>query len=273
MVATSAGARLTLASLVVTSTFPLVVARVPCTVLPSARTTWTGLSALTDSTWSQDVVTTPKWSVLMVRFLPSFLMMLPVTRSPFFITTWSAHAALTAGQTSKDKDRILILLSIIVGHALLSGIGSFRRVARGRGGRGGRPALQFVGGFHNQENHQRHNEEIDHRVEKLSIRHHRSRGSLGCGHGRVGLAVQANEQLLEVHVAEDHPDRRHDDVIHHRGHDRSEGRADDHSHGEVENVALHYERFKFLQHVCLLVPVSVVASRVLGGALLLPGND
>src|ERR1035441_10281039 len=48
MVATSAGARLTLASLVVTSTFPLVVARVPCTVLPSARTTWTGLSALSD---------------------------------------------------------------------------------------------------------------------------------------------------------------------------------------------------------------------------------
>src|ERR1035438_10451614 len=102
MVATSAGARLTLASLVVTSTFPLVVARVPCTVLPSARTTWTGLSALTDSTWSQDVVTTPKWSVLMVRFLPSFLMMLPVTRSPFFITTWSAHAAPAARQTSAD---------------------------------------------------------------------------------------------------------------------------------------------------------------------------
>src|ERR1035437_4494434 len=118
IVATSAGARLSFASLVVTSTFPLVVARFPCTVLPSPRSTWTGLSALTDSTWSQDVVTTPKWSVLMVRFLPSFLMMLPVTRSPFFITTWSAHAALTARQTSKDKDRILILLSIIVGHAL-----------------------------------------------------------------------------------------------------------------------------------------------------------
>src|ERR1035441_1108383 len=111
MVATSAGARLTLASLVVTSTFPLVVARVPCTVLPSARTTWTGLSALTDSTWSQDVVTQP---------------------------TWSAHAALTARQTSKDKDRILILLSIIVGHALLSGIGSFRRVARCSAGNGSR---------------------------------------------------------------------------------------------------------------------------------------
>src|ERR1035437_9557164 len=138
IVATSAGARLSLASLAVTSTFPLVVARVPCTVLPSARTTWTGLSALTDSTWSQDVVTTPKWSVLMVRFLPSFLMMLPVTRSPFFITTWSAHAALTARQTSKDKDRILILLSIIVGHALLSGIGSFRRVARCSAGNGSR---------------------------------------------------------------------------------------------------------------------------------------
>src|SRR5262249_60180408 len=57
-----------------------------------------------------------------------------------------------------------------------------------------------------------------------------------------------DEEVAEIHAAKRLPDGRHEDVVHQRGHDATEGGADDHTDGQVDGVATERELAKLLQH-------------------------
>ena len=59
---------------------------------------------------------------------------------------------------------------------------------------------------------------------------------------------QYHEQVREVDVSEQEPDRRHDDVIDERLHDRAERSADDDADSHVHDAALDGELAEFLEH-------------------------
>ena len=60
-----------------------------------------------------------------------------------------------------------------------------------------------------------------------------------CAHREI------HEQIAEVGVAHQQPDRRHDDVVDERRDDLAEGGADDDAYGHVHDVAAHRELFEF----------------------------
>lgn len=69
-------------------------------------------------------------------------------------------------------------------------------------------------------------------------------------HGvRRGVAQlrDVEPQLREVRVADQRPDRRHEDVVHERRDDLAERAADDDAHGHVHDVALEGELLEFLE--------------------------
>ena len=96
------------------STTAPAVAIVAFALRPSARTTFTGLSVRIDAIWSQATVTAPNWSVFTIRLFPSFLTTAPVTRSPFFSTTWSARSGPESRRARKrDAKAPELLMSLI----------------------------------------------------------------------------------------------------------------------------------------------------------------
>ena len=64
----------------------------------------------------------------------------------------------------------------------------------------------------------------------------------------VTLLDSADEVVAEVEAAGGGADHRHEDVADQRGHDATEGRADDDADREVERIALDGEVLEFLQH-------------------------
>jgi hypothetical protein len=80
-----------------------------------------------------------------------------------------------------------------------------------------------------------------------------SSSGLGSSESSVGLPVQADEQVLEIHMAKKEANRRHNDIVYERRYDRSECRANNHSHGEIEDIAPHHESFEVSQHSANIV--------------------
>jgi hypothetical protein len=66
------------------------------------------------------------------------------------------------------------------------------------------------------------------------------------------LPGKADEQVGEVHLADQPADRRHQDVLNERGNDPAEGHAQDDAHGHVQHVASHGKFFELFQHLALL---------------------
>ena len=57
-----------------------------------------------------------------------------------------------------------------------------------------------------------------------------------------------HEPVVEARRAEQRGDQRHEDRLDHRVHDLGERSADDHGHGQVDDVALHDEVLESLKH-------------------------
>src|SRR5215467_4822688 len=99
-----------------------------------------------------------------------------------------------------------------------------------------------------EEDGERDDDEIDHRVQEHAVVQRGRSGGLRGSERRERLPGQADEEVLEVHAAEEPPDRRHDDVVDERGDDRAERGAHDHTDRQVDDVAPHDERLEFAQH-------------------------
>jgi hypothetical protein len=64
--------------------------------------------------------------------------------------------------------------------------------------------------------------------------------------------IQADELVSKIYVPQRHPDRRHDDVLHQRRHNFSEGRADNHAHRKIKHIPAHRKSFEFFEHIYFL---------------------
>ena len=113
--------------------------------------------------------------------------------------------------------------------------------------------LHGVHAADHEEDGEGDDQEIDDGVqEQPVVERHRSR-PLGGGDRRVGTGdlpfLEHEEEVREVDVPQEEPDRRHQDVGYQRGDDRPEGRADDDAHRHVDDVPPHREFLELLQHV------------------------
>src|SRR5215470_15881419 len=105
-----------------------------------------------------------------------------------------------------------------------------------------------------EEDGERDDDEIDHRVQEHAVVQRGRSGGLRGSERRERLPGQADEEVLEVHATEEPPDRRHDDVVDERGDDRPERGAHDHTDRQVDDVTPHDERLELAQHG--LLPLS-----------------
>jgi hypothetical protein len=117
----------------------------------------------------------------------------------------------------------------------------------GRGGRR-RWAPESVDLLHEQENSERDNEEVNDRVDEVSVRNYRYTGLLGLIKTLVSASAEDNKEVLEVEASHYFSDGRHDDIAHKRCHDGSERGADDDADCEIENIAAHREFFELFEH-------------------------
>lgn len=99
---------------------------------------------------------------------------------------------------------------------------------------------QFVDELDAHENGEGDDGEVDHRLNKLAV-HDGDFGRIG---GLVRV-LQNDRQLAEVDSADENAQRRHDDIVNQRRSDFAEGTTDDHTDGEVDNIAAHGEGFEF----------------------------
>ena len=76
--------------------------------------------------------------------------------------------------------------------------------------------------------------------------------------GAFGRRAKHHEQVAEVEFAEHQAHDGHDDVIDQRAHDLAEGAADDHTHGQVDHVALDRKFLELLHHAHVVPPVWLV---------------
>ncbi len=75
-------------------------------------------------------------------------------------------------------------------------------------------AAHAVDLLHDQEDRERHDQEVQHHRDERPIGQHRA-VLLGFFQHFVGLAGERNEPLGEVEPARHQPKQRHDDVVHH----------------------------------------------------------
>ena len=66
-----------------------------------------------------------------------------------------------------------------------------------------------------------------------------------------------HEEVGEIHVPQEQPDRRHDDIRDQGTDDRPKGCSDDDSHCHIHYIPPHGKLFKFFQHL-FLPPFSKV---------------
>src|SRR6267142_3683318 len=127
---------------------------------------------------------------------------------------------------------------------------ALRALARGRR-RWGR-ALEPVRLAHDEKDGEGHEDEVDDRVDEHAVVQRGRAVRLGRGQRRIGPPREADEEIAEVDAAECEAERRHQQVVHERGHDGAEGHAEDDRHREVDDVATHEERLELAEHAGLL---------------------
>src|SRR5215203_2487747 len=113
-----------------------------------------------------------------------------------------------------------------------------------------------IHGFDDEEQCERHDDEVDDRVDENAIRQdHRARvlGELQrwvrAWYGR-GL-LEDDELIREVHSSHPQTDDRHHDVSDEARNDCAERQADDDAHGHVDDIAAHRELLEFPDHLFL----------------------
>ena len=105
------------------------------------------------------------------------------------------------------------------GQALRAGLG-------GRLGRGRLP--QPIDLLDYQKHAQGDDQEIENTVDENAV-------------PEACLLAQRNRELGEIHLAQQHSDRRHHHVVHQRADDLAEGPADDDAHGHIHGIAFDGE--------------------------------
>ena len=81
-----------------------------------------------------------------------------------------------------------------------------------------------------------------------------ARRPCACRRQRVERLIgEVDEEVGEIHFAEEQSDRRHDDVVRERGDDLAETCADDDADSHVQHVALYRKFLEFIHHAHLVV--------------------
>src|SRR5262245_17203599 len=97
--------------------------------------------------------------------------------------------------------------------------GALRAFLGRRGRRRRRLGEQAVHLLNQEEHGERHDDEVDHRVEEHAVVERRGPGGLRGGERWKRLPGQADEEVLEVDTPEEPADRRQQDVVDERGED------------------------------------------------------
>src|SRR5262249_15379725 len=95
---------------------------------------------------------------------------------------------------------------------------------------------------------ERDNQEINDRVDEVSIRNYRHTGLLDLIKTLISASTEDKKEVLEVEASHYLSDRRHDDIAHKRCHNGSERGADDDANCQIQNIAAHGEFFEFFEH-------------------------
>jgi hypothetical protein len=134
-----------------------------------------------------------------------------------------------------------------------------------------------VHSLHEHEHRERDDQEAEDPVDEHAVVQGDRAGLLRCRQGQVrsrGTAVlEHDEQVGEIHVAEQQPEGRHDDVGDQGGHDAPECRADDDPYRHVHDVAAHGELFELLEHFCDASEKGRVPRRGAAGYRSSPAGD
>lgn len=121
------------------------------------------------------------------------------------------------------------------------------------GGGGGRLFLLLVGelgdgvhGLDQRKDDDGHDEEVDDGRDETAVVEGGGAGFLGGFEGGVGVAVEGDEEVGEIHLAGEQCQAGHDDVVDQRVDDGFEGGTDDDTDGHIQHVAA---ADKFLEFV------------------------
>ena len=125
---------------------------------------------------------------------------------------------------------------------------TFFRRRRGRRSGLGR-FLELVDLLDHDKNDERDDQKINDIVEEQAVIQSRRSGFLRLGQGRKRLSGHIQIKIAEIHFAEQKPDRRHDNITDHGGHDLSERAADDHTDRHIDHITAHDELFEFVHEL------------------------
>ena len=113
--------------------------------------------------------------------------------------------------------------------------------------------LHPIDGADEQEYHKGDDEEADDGIDEHAVvdghRACRLRVGQQCVGPSRGACLEQDEEVGEIHIAQQQADGRHDDIVNQRLDDSTEGSADDDAHGHVNHVATHDEFFELFPHV------------------------
>ena len=82
--------------------------------------------------------------------------------------------------------------------------------------------MQPVGGAHDSENHAGDDQEINDRVQELSVSNGRRACCFGGSKVWIRVAVEAEEEVLEINFSKNQADRGHQNIVDERGDDGTE---------------------------------------------------
>ena len=119
-------------------------------------------------------------------------------------------------------------------------------VGSGSGAGAGAEVHQVVHPLPHHEYAEGQNHEVNHLLDEGTILPYH----LGYGRGGLGSLLTLLEhyaQVAEVGIAQEHTDRRHQDIVHQRGNDLTKGTTDNHTDSHVHYITLEGKGFEFFQ--------------------------
>src|SRR5207248_11647547 len=105
-----------------------------------------------------------------------------------------------------------------------------------------------------QKHGEGNDQKLEDRIQEVPVGDNRSAGRFRLREGWIGAGGEVDEQVFKIHPSDNQSDRRHQDVVHERRHNLSEGRTDDQTDRKIQYVAADGKLFEFLQHRCSSVP-------------------
>jgi len=111
---------------------------------------------------------------------------------------------------------------------------------------GRRGLLQTIDALDHQKDAEGDDQKIHNIVDKESV----------MDRNRFGIAdrdLQIKDPIAEINAADEQADGRHQDITDQRRHDLSEGCADNHADGQINDISAHDKGFKFFKHWVPLV--------------------